>query len=313
MIRVSSSTLTDNFINETSGLESEQTQLQAQVASGLEFSQLSDNPTGMDDVLNLQDQSSQNTQYQKNITDLQQTATSSYSAIQQLESIANQAATIATQSSSANSAQLSTYASQVSNLIQEAVNAANTQDDGQYLFGGTATNKPPYVATTDAQGNVTAVTYQGNSTVPSVEISSGNAVSVQVPGSNTSGSGPNGLITDPTTGADFFNHLIALQKDLASGNSSAVANTDIQNLGKDQNNFSLQAGLNGVVQAQLNNVSNSASLQSTQLDQTMSQDDSADLTTTMTKLSQAQNAFEAALESGATLFNQNQSLLYYLA
>jgi flagellar hook-associated protein 3 FlgL len=313
MMRVSSSTLSDNFINEVSNLEGEQTQLQSEVASGLSYTQLSDNPTGMLAVLDLQDQSNENTQYQQNITTLQQTATSSYSAIQQLETIANNASTIATESSTASSEELTTYASQVSNLIQQALNVANTTNGGQYIFGGTVTNTAPYVATTDASGNVTAVTYQGNTSVPSVEIASGTTVSVQVPGSNTTGTGANGLITDSRTGADFFNHLIALQNDLLSGNTSTIASTDVKNLVKDQDNFSLQAGLNGVAQSQLTDVSDASSTQATELDKTMSEDDSADLATTMTKLSQATNAFQAALESGATLFNENQSLLYYLA
>ncbi len=44
------------------------------------------------------------------------------------------------------------------------MNSQNAQ--GEYLFGGTQNSQPPFVATTDASGNVTAVTYQGNDSVP---------------------------------------------------------------------------------------------------------------------------------------------------
>jgi len=314
-MRITSNSLAESFLGQLSSLETEQEQLQGQAASGLQFTQLSDNPTGMLDVLNLQDQSNQNAQYQQNITALQQTATSSYSALEGLQTVAQQANELATLASSGtnSSAQFTTYAAQVTQLIQQAVTLMNSQNQGQYLFGGTETNQPPFVMTTDANGNVTAVTYQGNSSVPSVEIAPGDTVSAQVPGSNTSGTGPTGVITDSRNGADFFNHLITLQNDLLAGNTSAIESTDAPALTKDEDNIALQVGTNGVIQSQLNDASSVASTKSTSLDTMMSQDDSADLAQTMTKLNQAQNSFQAALESGATFFNQENSLLYYLA
>lgn len=314
MLRVTSNSFADTYVNQLSSLEAEEQQLEDQAASGLQFTQLSDNPAGMDQVLNLQDQSSQNSQFEQNITALQQTSTASYSAMQGLQSVAQQASEIATLASNGTDSaqQLSTYATQVSQLIQQAVGLMNSQNGGQYLFGGTVASQPPYVMTTNANGTVTSVTYQGNSSVPSIEISPGNAIAVQVPGANTTGSGPTGLITDSRTGADFFNHLISLQNNLLAGNTSAIGSSDVPALAKDEDNIELQVSTNGVIQSQLNDASSLATSQSTSLDQLMSQDDSTDLATTMTQLSQTQNAFQAALESGAMLFQQNNSLLYYL-
>lgn len=314
MLRVTSNTISNSFIGQLSTLESEQEQLQGEAASGLAFTQLSDNPTGMLQVLNLQSQSSQNSQYQQNITALQQTASSSYNAIQGLQTLAQRANEIATLADGTTTpAQLSTYAAEVEQLIQQGVQLANSQNQGQYLFGGTVSNRPPFVAATDASGTITAVTYQGNASVPAVEIGPGNTVSAEVPGVNTTGTGPSGLITDSRSGADFFNHLISLQNDLLSGNISALSGTDAPALAKDVDNLTLQAGTNGVLQSQLTDASTVASTQSTSLDTMMSQTDSADLAQTMTKLNEAQNAFQAALQTGAMLFNPQNSLLYYLA
>ena len=207
---------------------------------------------------------------------------------------------------------MQTYATEVTQLIQQGVQLMNSQGQGGYLFGGTKTSQPPFVATTDANGNVTSVTYQGNASVPSAEIARGDTVSVQVPGANTTGTGPTGLITDSRNGADFFNHLIALQNDLQSGNTTAIASTDLPALTKDEDNITTQIGTNGVVQSQLTTADSVAATQSTSLQQSISQSSDVDLAQTITQLSAAQNAYQAALQSGASMFNQTQSLLEYL-
>ena len=52
------------------------------------------------------------------------------------------------------------------------------------------------VLTTDANGTVTSVVYQGNTTLPESEIASGVTLTAQTVGENNSGSGPRGLIAD---------------------------------------------------------------------------------------------------------------------
>jgi len=295
-------------------LNTQQNELQKQVATGLRFSQLDDDPSGMGAVLNLQAQNSQTAQYQQNITSLQAVATSSYNAMQTLDTISQRASEIATLADgTASPQQLQTYATEVTQLIQQGVQAMNSQDQGQYLFGGTLDNQPPFVATTDASGNVTAVTYQGNSSVASVEIAPGNTVSAQTVGANTSGSGPEGLITDSRNGADFFNHLIALQSHLLAGNTTAISSTDSAALAKDQDNITLQVGMNGVIQSHLAAASAVATAQANSTNNLISQDAGADPAQTMTELSAAQSAYQAAVQSGASLLNENLSLAYYLA
>ena len=313
MLRVTSSTLPDSLVSQLANLSSQTNRLQNQVATGKRISQLEDDPTAMRTVLDMQTQDSQVAQYRQNIASLQETATSSYSAMQQLQTISQRAGEIATLADgTASPTQLQTYATEVTQLIQQGVQLMNSQGQAGYLFGGTKTSQPPFVATTDANGNVTGVTYQGNTSVPSAEIARGDTVSVQVPGANTTGTGPTGLITDSRNGADFFNHLIALQNDLQSGNTTAIASTDTAALAKDEDNITLQIGTNGIVQSQLTAADSVATTQSTSLQQSISQASDADLAQTITQLSAAQNAYQAALQSGASLLSQTQSLLQYL-
>jgi flagellar hook-associated protein 3 FlgL len=313
-MRIAFNSFPDSLVNRLSLLNSQEAQLENQVDTGKSVSQLSDDPAVMQQVLGWQVQNSSTAQYQQNITTLQQQATSSYNAIDSLQTISARASEIATEADgTASSSDLASYATEVNQLIQEGVQAMNSQNaQGEYLFGGTDNSQPPFVATTDASGNVTAVSYQGNDSVPSAEVAAGYSLSAQVPGANTSGSGPAGVITDSRTGADFFNHLIALRNDLQAGNTQAITTTDLPNLTKDEDNITSQISANGLIQSQLTDASTVASTQSTALTENISKASDADMATTLTRLSSVQTAYQAALESGASLLNGNLSLMSYI-
>jgi flagellar hook-associated protein 3 FlgL len=299
-MRISSSSFPDSFIYETNKLQNQQNALQTEASSGLSFSLPGDNPEGMSQALELQTDSSANTQYQNNITQLQDSATTSYDALNSLQTLISQANSIADSVGGTTSPQqLSTSASEIGGIIQQALQLANSQDSqGNYIFGGTDVSSPPFAATTNANGDVTGVTYQGNTSVSQAEIAPGVAVSTQTIGANTSGTGPRGLITDSRSGADLFNHLITLQNDLSSGNVTAVTSTDTQALSNDEANIAYQIGSNGVVQSSLTNATSSATQQGTELTEQMSNLTSANLANTLTQLQQTQTSYQAALQSG---------------
>jgi flagellar hook-associated protein 3 FlgL len=289
------------MIGQANALAAQLSNLENEVTTGLSVQAPSDNPGAMVTTLNDLASQSAEQQYSGNVTTLQSQANSIYSVLQSLQTITSQAQSIATEAGSGTTSQttLNDYASQVTALIQQAVQLVNSKDPetGQYLFGGTNSGQQPFTVATDANGNVTGVTYQGSSTVNQTEIGSGITVSVGVPGENTSGSGPNGLITDSRTGADLFNHLIALQNDLSSGNTSAITSTDTQNLQTDEDNMTYQVANNGNVQTRLNMASSFASSRATSLDKGISNTSGADVIQTMVQMNETQTAYEAALES----------------
>jgi len=162
----------------------------------------------------------------------------------------------------------------------------------------------------NADKQVTGVTYQGNTDVPELEIAQGTTLSVQVPGANTSGTGPQGLLADSRTGADVFAHLISLRQHLAAGDTTAIAATDRAALSKDEDNVLYHLANTGAVQARLETASTATSSRVTELRQSLSQETDADLATTMVQLTTTQTAYRAALQSGASLLNT--SLMDYL-
>ena len=104
-------------------------------------------------------------------------------------------------------------------------------------------SEPPYIATTDANGNVTGVTYQGN-TPPSTRLTvawRGTAVSVDVPGANTTGTTARAGLYHRwhLRGGPFQpSHRPAKRSDLPE--TPATITTDSANLQKDENNLTYQ-------------------------------------------------------------------------
>ncbi len=304
---------TDNLISQMNQLQNQQNQLQNQVTTGLKVSLPEVVPATMNQVLTLQSQAASNTQYQSNITELQSAATTSADAMNSLQTITEQAGEIATEAAGGvtSSSQLSTYATQVGSLIQEALQAANTKDaNGNYIFGGTINNQPPFSAATDSNGDVTAVAYNGNTDVSDSQIGPGQTASAQVPGANTTGTGPAGLLADSRSGADLFSHLISLQQNLISGSTTAISSTDSPNLTTDENNIVSNIASNGVLQSTLETANTAATQLGTNITTQTSNLTSVDLTTAMTQLDQVQTAYQAAMESGSMIMQL--SILDYL-
>jgi flagellar hook-associated protein 3 FlgL len=164
--------------------------------------------------------------------------------------------------------------------------------------------------TTDANGYVTAVIYQGNQSVIEREVAEGSTMEVQAIGANSSGSGPRGVITDSRFGADLFNHLIALQNHLLAHDTAAITNTDRPALAKDEDNLVLHLGSNAAAQARLEASDKLLATRSLTVEKQVSREADADLSQTLVRLGQVQNAYRAALDSGARLLNQ--SLLDYI-
>lgn len=313
-MRIASHAYTEQMLNQFNALMYQQTNLQNQVSTGLRVQAPADDPTAMQNTLGYLANQSTQAQYSANIGTLQTRATSVDGVLQSLQTISTRAGEIATAAGGATTSQsdLNNYADEVNTLINQVVTAANTKDPstGKYLFGGTASGSAPFTTTTDASGNVTAVTYNGNSTVNQAQIGAGLTASVDIPGANTSGTGPRGLITDSQSGADFLNHLISLRDNLTAGNTTGIASSDSANLQKDENNIAYQVANNGVVQNQLTAASNFATSSSQNLSQMISNSSSADLMNTMVQLSQTQTAYQAALQSGVKIMNL--SILNYI-
>jgi len=298
-MRIATSTAYNSMVNEIQNLDSTQNTLEGELATGLSISQPSDNPGVMNSVLNLVSQSQQASQFAANANTALQSAQASYSGLSQLNQLSNSVDEIATEASNGtnSSSQLQEYATQVDEYMQQALQLGNSQFEGNYLYAGTAVSQPPFQATEDASGQITAVTYAGNSSQASIPLSQSSSISP-----STSG------VTNQAM-ATFMNQMIALRDALQAGDSAGVATAQGQ-LSTAGDTLVSATAENSAIQAGIQ----SQQTQSTDLQQNLgtiiSNDSSADVATTDTKLSEAQTAYQAVLESSARIMQT--SLLNYL-
>lgn len=310
-MRVTSNTFPNLLSGQLEQLSQRQNRLQNQAATGQRIQLPEDDPTAMRRVLDLQNEAVGISQYRSNIQRLQEYSQVNYGVIRSVKGLVDRAGEIATLADGTKSPEeLETYANDVEQLLQQGLQYMNALHRGDYLFSGTRSDVPPYAAVMDANGEVVSVAYQGNTDLAASEIAEGVAVTTMAMGENTSGTGARGLITDSRSGADLFNHLIALRDNLRAGNTDAIKNTNLAELKQDEDNFLYHFGNIGAVQARLEAAESISRTRSQSVEVLVSKETDADLAQTLVRLSQTQNAYQAALQSGGTILNQ--SLLDYI-
>jgi flagellar hook-associated protein 3 FlgL len=305
-MRVTSNNFPDNLVNNLQLLSRRQFSLQNQIASGQRLHEASDDPLAAQQVLGLRDDSVRVAQYQKNIETHSEFATATYGTIRSLKSVFDRAQEIAFSVDGLDSPEdLKSYATEITELIKQAVQVANSQHRGEYLLAGTQSATQPFSLTTDATGQVTAVTFQANVSLPESEIGSGVVVSSRVAGENTSGSGERGLLADSRFGADLFAHLITLQNQLASGDTAGIQTTTREQLGNDEENLLYHIANNGALQSRLEVSLNSAKDHDLSIEKEISQHADLDLAEAIVRLNQQQTSYQAALQSAGSMLDLN--------
>jgi flagellar hook-associated protein 3 FlgL len=310
-MRVTSHTFPDSLIQQLTRLTVKQNRLQTQAATGQRIQSPEDDPAAVRRVLDLQAQGAATAQYQRNISTLQEIAQTGYTALRGLTKISDRAAEIAVLADGTKSrTELAIYATEIDTLIQQAVGSANATFREGHLFGGNRADQPPFRISYDSDGRITAVDYQGSSNTNEYEIGPNVMISPQAVGANTSGAGPRGVVTDLRTGADLFNHLIALRDHLQAGDIAAIAATDRAAFAADEDNLLHHIGNVGAVLDRLTTADASAQQRGESIERSISSEVDADLAQTLVQLSETQTAYQAALQSGAKVLGQ--SLLDYL-
>lgn len=303
-MRVPTNAFPNTLVTQLNQLNTRQYRLQNQAVSGQRVQWAEDDPAAMQRALELQTATSATHQYGKNIDFLKERTDVCLNTIRGVQTVLDRAGEIAVLADGTKlPEQLRAYAGEVDLLIRQAVTSSNSQHRGDFLFGGTRSNQPPFVLSENAAKEVTGVTYQGNTEVPELEIASGTTMSVQVHGANTSGTGPQGFLADSRTGADVFAHLISLRQHLAAGDTAAIATTDRPALRQDEDNTLYHLANTGAALARLETARTAATSRATNLQQDFSREVDADMAQTLVQLTAAQTAYRVALQSGANLLN----------
>lgn len=299
-MRIASSSISDTIVQQLQQLNAQQTKLQNQVGSGLRISQPEDDPAAVARVINLNGENSALNQFIANTDRALQVSQATYSGLQQLKKISDRATEIGTLGSGAQTpAALQAYAAELDQLIEQAVQLANGKLGNDYLFGGKAVDTKPYAVTTDAQGRVASVSQD-----PACA-----SDPIQIPLTETSRISPGAEAATTAGLRDFIGHLVSLRGAMETGNAAAMSAAQ-DGLLATEDVFISALSQQGAVQMRIEVNQNQLKDRAQNIAQLISSETSADLTTTVVKLSQTQTAYQAALQSASMIMKK--SLLDYI-
>lgn len=107
-------------------------------------------------------------------------------------------------------------AEEVNELIDHLVQVGNSRVGDRFIFAGTRTTAPPMVKQLGADGRIESVTYEGDTGTVSVEVASGVAIEMNIPGS--------------TIFSAVFDAAINLRDKLLAGDLTAVGGSCLSDL-----------------------------------------------------------------------------------
>ncbi len=184
-------------------------QLDQEVSTGLAFTMPGQNPTATAAILPLQQNISQQTTFQNNLTTDLGFLNTTDTSLQTVSTSLDQANSLllAGIGSTATPAENQAAATQVGSIISGLVNVANSTFEGQYLFGGSESKQPPFQVTSSG-----AILYTGNQAAINSRVSSGLVVANNISGvtafgaiSTPVGSDLNPAVTSQTNLSDLNN------------------------------------------------------------------------------------------------------------
>jgi flagellar hook-associated protein 3 FlgL len=179
-MRVSTLGFQTNASQQMQTLESQISQTQEELSTGIQLQNAADNPAAMSQVNQLNAEISASQQYQTNGSSLNSNLTLEEQSLTDATTVMQSARDLAVQANNAalTPSQRQDIATQLQQLQQQLVSTANSTDaDGNYLFSGEASTTQPFAQS----GN--SVTYNGSSSVSQVQISSNQRISSSNAGS----------------------------------------------------------------------------------------------------------------------------------
>jgi flagellar hook-associated protein 3 FlgL len=272
-----------------------QDQVLQELSSGQKLNSPSDDPAAVASLVSIRTESSSVTQYLSNISSLKgslQVADSALSSVVE-ELTSAESLGVKGASGTLTSANRQALAEQVQGIQQEMLQLANTSYNGEYLFSGTATTQPYVADSTSASG----VTYKGNSDIDSVEISEGQAMPINLPGSQ--------LFSDSAN--NVFQSLQDLYTALENDGDVSSATTEVQNA---LSYVTTQRTFYGNSLDRLDNAQTFLTSEQTQLSTQESDILDADMAKAVTDLAQTETTQTALLSAGAKI--SQLSLFDYL-
>ncbi len=177
-MRVANKTIYDSIKFDLSRFTEELNRANKVVSSGKKIIEISDDPVGLSQVLNIRSSLANIEQMGRNIDLGKSWLGTSENALNNVQQLVSRAKTLSNQmaTETMGASQRASAAEEVRNILEEIVSLADTEVNGQYIFAGTETRTSPF--SLDDPDNPTSVAYSGNHDTFSVKIGKDTSVAV---------------------------------------------------------------------------------------------------------------------------------------
>jgi flagellar hook-associated protein 3 FlgL len=254
-----------------------------EIATGQTVNLPSDNPSAAATLVQNASQTSEADQFERSVGSVQGEMQNADSALNSVITALQQAITLGTEGANGtvNAADRSAIATQVQGIQSQLLGLANLTYQGNYVFGGTATQTAPYVLNANSPSGVT---YQGNSGVNTVTLGNDFSLQTNLPGPELFSA----------SGTDMFQSIQDLINGLESGENIGAAVTEVGNA---LNSIDTARVFYGNGLNQLDSQQTYLSSQTQQLAEEQNTIDAADLPNVISNLTNGEVSLQATLET----------------
>ncbi len=293
-------TYVTNLVGSLDQVQANQQQLSTELSSGVSITSLSENPVGAGENVLLLNQIQQDDSFTHSASLVTGQLQVADSALGNVVSQLTQAISLATSANNGtmNASDVKSVGNQIAGILNEVQSLANTNYQGQYIFGGGETNAAPFSTSTATSPGVTS--YNGGETVNYLVLPIGQKIQLNVPGDQVFLGGGSSSV---------FGTLNALVADYASGTVNTTQAVD--------DTTALSTALNFVSQqrvtidnsiTQLNAASSAVTNEQMQLTAAQTNLMQADIPSVSTQLSLTQTQQTALMDVIAQLDSVSNSL-----
>jgi len=278
---------------------SNMSRLQEQISTGKKVNRASDDPAGARKILSLRSEDLRLDQYASNIQTATQSLDFNAAALSNTSDIVQRITELTMQgvSGATDQSGRTIIANEINQLLETIMQSANSQRLGRYTFAGTETTTEPFVATRNASGNISAVSYKGNRETIQYNV------------------GPNTNTTVNLTGDEvfmktrLFDTIVKIRDNLFDG-AITFATNELTNLDNGAQNILNSIAKAGGISSTLELTGNRIDDTKLSLQEVLASAESADIAELVLKLTEQQSIFEASLSSGSYIFKT--SILNYI-
>ena len=297
--RITQSMMTHGLLTDLTRLTERIGTTQRSISSGKQITKPSDDPLGTQRALGLRSTIAGAQQHQRNVQEANGWLETTDNALGDMSNVINRVRELTVQgaSDSLGPDQRKAIALEIDQLIDAVKESANANFQGSYVFAGTETTTAPYKVADDL--------YAGNSATVARTIGPGVSVPVNTPGINILGQGGgDGKLLDT------LRNISAHLKSASTADKDLLRTSDLKALGDNHDALNMARATVGSTMARLEAASSrlaDVELTTTQL---LSTTEDTDLAKAILDLTNQQNTYQAALNSGASIIQK--SLLDFL-